>query len=80
MEIKSGKAVDETMIAERRHQLRYKFFMYRRKKARWVSLYNSIESNIEQPVHFEHEYLKRELNLNVNIFGEDFAQHACMAI
>lgn len=39
IEVKQGRAVDESFIAERRNVLKLKFFMYKRKKARWESTF-----------------------------------------
>ena len=54
--------------------------MYKRKKARWSSLYRSIERKVEKPIHFDSDYLTRKLDLNVNIFGQEFERSANMAI
>ena len=80
MRIKDGKEVNETMIAERRYQLRLKQFLYARKKARWLSMYNLIRRNIEKPVHFDDAYLRRKLEYNVNFFGTDFAESASLIV
>ena len=80
MKIKDGKEVNESMIAERRSLLRLKYFLYSRKKARWLSMYNLIRRNIEQPVHFDDAYLRRTLEYNVNFFGTDFAESASLVI
>ena len=80
MKIKDGKEVNESMIAERRSQLRLKYFLYSRKKARWLSMYNLIRRSIEQPVHFDDAYLRRTLEYNVNFFGTDFAESASLVV
>jgi len=35
VEVKKGRSVDESFIAERRNNLKLKYFLYKRKKARW---------------------------------------------
>jgi len=40
--LKQGQEVDEAFIAARRYDLKLKLFMYRRKKARWLTLYDSV--------------------------------------
>jgi hypothetical protein len=49
-------------IASVRQQFRIAYFLYKRKYARWSALYRKIDSLIEQPVKYEPEYLKKDLN------------------
>jgi hypothetical protein len=49
VEVKKGKAVDESFIADRRNKLKLKFFLYKRKKARWQSTFNQIEAISVRP-------------------------------
>jgi hypothetical protein len=41
-DIKKGREVDEAFLAERRHELKMKLFMYRRKKSSWFTLFDSV--------------------------------------
>ena len=81
MQIKNGKEVNETMIAKRRNKLKHKYFMYQRKKAKWLSLYHSIERKIKHPVHFDESYLTRKFDLNDSKFFEsDYTSLASLNI
>ena len=50
MDIKEGQKVDENLIATRRFQLKHKMFIYRRKRAMWLSLYRAVGSKVEHPI------------------------------
>ena len=50
VEVKPGKEVDENMVAARRFQLRHKYFIYRRKRTMWLSLYRGIHAKLHHPV------------------------------
>jgi len=63
VEVKKGKVVDESFIAERRNKLKLKFFLYKRKKARWQSTFNQIESLSINPKTIEQTYLTRKIDL-----------------
>jgi hypothetical protein len=53
VEVKKGKAVDESFVAERRNKLKLQFFLYKRKKARWQSTFNQIEALSIRPKTIE---------------------------
>jgi hypothetical protein len=42
--VKDGQKVDEAVIAKSRFQLRHKLFIYRRKRAMWLSLYRGLNT------------------------------------
>ena len=44
VQIKAGQKVDEGVIANSRQQLRHKMFIYRRKRAMWLSLYRGLNT------------------------------------
>jgi len=46
LDVKKGKTVDETLIANVRYQLKIKFFLYKRKKARWMEIYHYLYHNV----------------------------------
>lgn len=37
------------------------FFLYKRKKARWITLFNKIDSIVEKPVNYDQDYLNRSI-------------------
>ena len=49
----SGKEITEQLIADLRYQLKVAYFLYKRKKARWISLFDHIDSLIEKPVNLD---------------------------
>lgn len=53
VEVKKGRSVDESFIAERRNHLKLKFFLYKRKKARWHSTYSRISDLTVEPATIE---------------------------
>lgn len=48
----NGTLVDETTIASFRNTLKLKFFLYKRKKARWLTLVDEVLSLTVQPAKF----------------------------
>ena len=52
-------------------------FIYRRKRAMWLSLYRGVQSRIVHPIKFEQSYLTRKLNTNNN---EDDVRNLELAI
>ena len=44
-------------------------FFYKRKKARWISLLNSVEQMTETPVQFTEAYLSRKIDINFDSEG-----------
>ena len=59
--LKEGTDVNENVIAARRLQLKHKMFIYRRKRAIWLSTYRNINSKVQQPIKFTDRYLTRKL-------------------
>jgi hypothetical protein len=59
LDIKKGAEVSEDFIAEIRNQFKAGYFLYRRKKSRWIALNKAVLSLTEQPVQFEEGYLKK---------------------
>ena len=80
MDLREGRQVDEEIIATRRYALKHKLFIYRRKKARWLSLYRNVDGMIKHPIIFEQTYLTRKIETNIDHFGDDFIQNAEMAV
>ena len=80
MDLREGRQVDEEIIATRRYALKHKLFIYRRKKARWLSLFRSVDSMIRHPIIFEQSYLDRRIRTDIDFYGEEFIQNAEMAI
>lgn len=56
-----GQDVSEDYIANVRYQFRVAYFLYKRKKSRWMSLFDKVNSLIEQPVTYEEKYLTKDL-------------------
>ena len=56
-DIPFGKEVDANFIAGIRYELKVAHFLYKRKKARWLSLFNKIESLLVLPVKYTKEDL-----------------------
>ena len=53
VDIKKGREVDESFIASRRNQLKLKFFLYKRKMARWYSLFFRMQALTEPPLSID---------------------------
>lgn len=53
MDMKDGQEINEDFLAQVRYQFKVLFFLYKRKKAKWVSLFDSIEKLIQKPIDFE---------------------------
>jgi hypothetical protein len=66
VEVKKGRSVDESFIAERRNNLKLKFFLYKRKKARWHTTYSRIKDLTTEPASIEQSYLARKVELQTN--------------
>lgn len=64
VQVDEGTKVDENFVANRRYQLRHKMFIYRRKRAVWLSLYRAIGYRLEHPIEFQQAYLQRRIDLN----------------
>ena len=47
LDIKKGQEIGEDFIAEIRNRFKMAFFLYKRKKSRWVSLYAKIQALTE---------------------------------
>ena len=58
-----GEEVSEDYIANVRYLFRVQYFLYKRKKSSWMSLYANIIDLIEQPVTYEDSYLLKDLNI-----------------
>lgn len=44
--------------------------MYKRKKARWITLFDKIDKIIEKPIDYTPEYLTKEIKSNKSDAGE----------
>lgn len=60
-DIDPDKDINEDYIAMIRYTLKCQYFLYKRKKARWVTLFNKVDDLIERPVVYEQEYLLRDI-------------------
>jgi hypothetical protein len=49
LDIKEGRAINEDFLAEIRYKFKLTFFLYKRKKARWRTLFNKVDAIIEKP-------------------------------
>lgn len=65
VEVKKGKSVDESFIAARRNALKIKFFLYKRKKARWQSTFTTIQALTVEPKTIDAAYLGRRIDLQL---------------
>lgn len=63
VKVSEGQKVDENFIAARRFQLKHKMFIYRRKRAMWLSLYRGVHARVQHPIQFEQQYLTRRLDI-----------------
>jgi hypothetical protein len=59
LDLKKGQDVNEDYIADVRNKFRTAFFLYKRKKSRWISLYNRVTQVTVQPAEFADEYLRK---------------------
>lgn len=50
MELKKNQEVDENFLANIRYQLKLSFFLYKRKKAKWFSLFENVDKLIKKPI------------------------------
>lgn len=65
MEIRKDQVIDEDFIADVRNKFKIAFFLYKRKKSRWVTLYQKVMSLIEEPkADIDPEYLRKK-NLKI---------------
>ena len=46
-DVDAEKEVDESFIANRRYQLKRTYFIYKRKRTRWLSLHKQVMSIVE---------------------------------
>ncbi len=60
----NGSEVGENTIAELRYQLKVAFFLYKRKKARWTSLFESIDNLIQKPIKFDDDKISTNFPKN----------------
>lgn len=58
IELKKNQEVTEDFIANIRYQFKLAFFMYKRKKSKWLSLYNKVDSLIEKPVQYTESQMR----------------------
>lgn len=58
LEIKKGTEVSEDYIAEIRNRFKAGFFLYKRKKSRWIALNKHVLSLVEQPINFDESFLR----------------------
>ena len=65
-DLKEGEEVTENYIANVRYQYRVSYFLYKRKKSRWMSTYEKINSLIQLPVTYEDSYLNKNLDGSKN--------------
>lgn len=61
--------VDENVISSFRNQLKLKFFLYKRKKARWLTLVDDVEALSVQPIKFSDQYLQRKIDVSFESEG-----------
>lgn len=66
-EFKSADQVGEAEIAESRRLLLVSYFLYKRKRSRWFSLFNNVVGMTNQPVLFDDDYLKRKIDINFEV-------------
>lgn len=72
VDVKKGRDVDESFIAERRNSLKIKFFLYKRKKARWQSVFGTISDLTVEPKSIEQAYLTRKIELQKQGSNDSF--------
>eukprot|EP00347_Sterkiella_histriomuscorum_P021826 403332633 len=53
MEMKKGQDVTEDFLANVRYQLKVSFFLYKRKKAKWVSLFEKVDRLVQKPLDWD---------------------------
>jgi hypothetical protein len=56
----NGKDVSQDFLAQVRYQLKVSFFLYKRKKARWVSLFETVDKLIKKPIDFDQVKLRTD--------------------
>ena len=66
VQVEEGQKVDENFIATRRFQLKHKMFIYRRKRAVWLSMYRGVGNRLEHPIKFDQAYLTRKIKLDTS--------------
>ena len=47
------------MIASIRYQFTLAFFMYKRKKGKWLTLFNQLDGLVEKPVEYQEKHLRQ---------------------
>lgn len=61
LDISPGHDVSADYIANVRYQFKVQYFLVKRKKSRWHTLYDKVNSLIETPVNFDKAYMNRDL-------------------
>ena len=62
LDLNSGQEITEDFIANIRFQFRVQYFLYKRKKSRWMTTFDTVNKLIEQPVTYTDAYLKKDLD------------------
>lgn len=60
--IKSSEAVTEDFIANVRFQYKVAYFNYKKMKAKWKMLFNTVDAVVQKPVVYDPDSLKRHNN------------------
>jgi hypothetical protein len=61
-DLERGDEVSEDYIANVRYMFRMQYFLYKRKKSRWMTLYEKVNMLIEHPITYEPDYLLKGLD------------------
>ena len=61
-DLERGDEVSEDYIANVRYMFRMQYFLYKRKKSRWMTLYAKVNMLIEHPITYEPDYLIKGLD------------------
>ena len=69
LDLKKGQDVTQDFIAEQRNRFNIAYFLYKRKKSRWLTLNETINTLIILPLPetIEEKYLKQPINSNCKI-------------
>lgn len=74
IEIKINQEVTEDIIANVRYQFKVAYFMYKRKKSKWITLFNNVDQLVEKPIIYEDKHFKDTINKELdNIALNDLA-------
>eukprot|EP00347_Sterkiella_histriomuscorum_P020171 403338832 len=66
LELKKNQEITEDFIANIRYQFKLAFFMYKRKKSKWLTTYNIVDNVVVKPIEYSEDDIKVKPGFNLN--------------